>query len=536
VNRDRIREPSPGSLILHEDEHLLVVNKPAGINTHAPAPYAGEGLYDWLRHREPRWANLSILQRLDKETSGVLVFGKTAVANRSLAAQFSEHTIQKRYVFVTDRIPKHETVDAVSGIARAGDKYVVRPISANAPRAQTRFRVLRREAKQTWVEAEPVTGRTHQIRVHAAAHGFPILGDALYGGANSRRVCLHAQSLTLAHPETRQAITFAAEPDFESDSRLLLRRLLIDSRETTVCRLIHGAADNEPGWYLDQLGEHLLSQSESAPDNPRMDAWAESVAARSIYHKHLERHVRRVQPSKAGPQLVRGAEAPERFVVRENGLHFELSFQEGYSVGLFLDQRDNRRRFLANHVAADFPLFEGGASGREVLNTFSYTCAFSVCAARAGARAISLDLSKKYLEWGRRNFAHNQIDPAAHDFIYGDVFDWLKRFAKKERRFDALILDPPTFSQSKTSGTFRAESDYEKLLELAAPLLKPQGVLLASTNAGALMPEKFAALVKETLTSRGRRILAEHYVPQPIDFPISRDEPAHLKSLWLRLA
>src|ERR1700722_7436295 len=129
-----------------------------------------------------------------------------------------------------------------------------------------------------------------------------------------------------------------------------------------------------------------------------------------------------------------------------------LSFTEGYSVGLFLDQRDNRRRFLTNHVAADFPLFPNGAAGAEVLNTFAYTCGFSVCAAKAGARTTSLDLSKKYLDWGKRNFALNGLDPAAHDFIYGDTFDWLRRLAKKGRAFDPVVLDPPTFSQSKEPG------------------------------------------------------------------------------------
>jgi len=69
--------------VIFEDEHLLVVNKPAGWNTHAPGPHAGEGIYDWLRHREPRWATLAILHRLDKETSGVMVFGKTPAANKS---------------------------------------------------------------------------------------------------------------------------------------------------------------------------------------------------------------------------------------------------------------------------------------------------------------------------------------------------------------------------------------------------------------------------------------------------------------------
>src|SRR5437762_14022846 len=92
-------------LILFEDEHLLVVNKPAGMNTHAPSPFAGEGLYDWLRNREPRWASLAIIHRLDKETSGVMVFAKTPLANRSLTKQFTERAVQKKYLLITDRPP-----------------------------------------------------------------------------------------------------------------------------------------------------------------------------------------------------------------------------------------------------------------------------------------------------------------------------------------------------------------------------------------------------------------------------------------------
>ncbi len=76
------------SLIIYEDEHLLIINKPAGFNTHSPGPFAGEGLYEWLRNREPRWANLAIIHRLDKETSGLIVFGKTTLANKTLTAQF----------------------------------------------------------------------------------------------------------------------------------------------------------------------------------------------------------------------------------------------------------------------------------------------------------------------------------------------------------------------------------------------------------------------------------------------------------------
>ena len=539
VNREDNAKPNPatGRFILYEDAHLLVVNKPAGLNTHAPAPYAGEGLYDWLRHREPRWADLSILHRLDKETSGVLVFGKTTLANRSLAHQFETHTIKKVYVFVTDRpVPVHpDTLDVVSGIARLGAKYVVRPPSPQAPRAETRFRLLRHAPERTSLEAQPVTGRTHQIRVHASASGFPILGDTLYEGTVWPRICLHAQALTLAHPESQQPITFAVDPDFETDPRLLLRQLLIDGVETTAYRIIHGAADDEPHWYVDRLGDHLLTQSESKAEPPRLTTLLNTMGSQSVYHKHLDRQPGRVQPAQASPKRSQGIDAPDRFFVLENRMQFELSFQEGYSVGLFLDQRDNRRRFLTNHVAAGFPLFPQGPAGAEVLNTFAYTCTFSVCAAASGSRTLSLDLSRKYLSWGQRNFAHNKLDPNAHEFVYGDVFDWLKRFAKKQRRFDAIILDPPTFSQSKTSGVFRAESDYGKLLELAAPLLKKNATLLASTNAAGLTPEKFVALAQHTLGACRRPILSQHYVPQPFDFPITRAEPGHLKTLWLRV-
>ena len=107
--------------VIFEDEHLLVVNKPAGMNTHAPSPYAGEGIYDWLRHREPRWANLAIIHRLDKETSGVMVFGKTALANRSLTEQFTQRIVTEEIFLLTDRSPEQEALTVKSKIVRAGN-------------------------------------------------------------------------------------------------------------------------------------------------------------------------------------------------------------------------------------------------------------------------------------------------------------------------------------------------------------------------------------------------------------------------------
>ena len=85
------------SLIIFEDEHLVTIDKPAGMNTHSPSPFAGEGIYEWMKNHEPRWAKLAILHRLDKETSGVMVFGKTALVNRSLTQQFTAHKVAKKW-------------------------------------------------------------------------------------------------------------------------------------------------------------------------------------------------------------------------------------------------------------------------------------------------------------------------------------------------------------------------------------------------------------------------------------------------------
>ena len=317
-----------------------------------------------------------------------------------------------------------------------------------------------------------------------------------------------------------------------------MRTAFIEPDATNAFRLIHGASDGWPGWYVEKLGDFLLSQSEqplSAKQNEELLRLAKIFTVRGAYHKILSRQVRRSTTTEASPQLVFGEAAPERFEILENGVRFELSFNEGYSVGLFLDQRDNRRRFLTGHIAADFPLIQSAIRNPQsaILNCFAYTCGFSVCAAKAGARTTSLDLSKKYLEWGRRNFALNGLDPAAHDFIYGDAFDWLRRLAKKGRAFDAVVLDPPTFSQSKEHGTFRAEKDYGKLVTAALPLVKPGGILFASTNAADWPPEKFLADVEAAVHAAKRKILQRHYVPQPPDFPISRAEPAYLKTVWL---
>jgi 23S rRNA (cytosine1962-C5)-methyltransferase len=531
--------------LIFEDEHLLVVNKPAGLNTHAPSPYTGEGIYEWLRHREPRWATLAIIHRLDKETSGVLVFAKTPAANRSLTEQFTRRAVQKRYLLLTDGPVPRLPFTIRSELVRIGDKYRSSTRPDSGEKAETRFEQPPGAAGVTAIEgnpelklvaAVPLTGRTHQIRVHAAERGFPILGDSLYGGSAAARVFLHACEIALAHPGSGEKVTFQAAADFQADPRLALRTSLVDPALTNAYRLEHGGSDRRPGWFVDRLGPYLLAQTElslTPAGRTELEAMMGRSLSRGAYHKALTRQVRAAKPTEVSPQLVCGHAAPDRFPVLENGLRFELGFGEGYSVGLFLDQRENRRRLLTGHIAAGFTVSPN--THPRVLNAFAYTCGFSVAAAQGGFHTTSLDLSRKYLEWGRRNFQLNNLDPASQDFVFGDVFSWLRRFARKERSFDLILLDPPTFSQSKESGLFRAERDYPRLIASTLPVLAPGGVLFVSTNAADWRPEAFLADIKQAVREGGKEIVRLQYVPQPPDFPVSRAEPAYLKTAWLQI-
>src|SRR5262245_8449584 len=215
----------PPPCVIHEDEHILVVNKPAGLNTHSPAPYAGEGIYEWLRNRERRWGDLAIIHRLDKATSGLMLFAKTPLANKSLTEQFTQRSVDKRYLFLTSEPPKETEFTVRASLLRAGEKYHA---GNRGEPAETRFRYLGPDREYYLFAAEPLTGRTHQIRVHAAFKGLPIVGDILYGGRPFARVCLHSESLSFQHPQSGSTISFREEPQFFKNPAWTLREAIIE--------------------------------------------------------------------------------------------------------------------------------------------------------------------------------------------------------------------------------------------------------------------------------------------------------------------
>ena len=169
-----------------------------------------------------------------------------------------------------------------------------------------------------------------------------------------------------------------------------------------------------------------------------------------------------------------------------------------------------------------------------MLNTFAYTCGFSVCAALAGARVTSLDLSRKYLDWGRRNFTLNGLEPAAHEFLYGDTLRLVAAAGEEgpavrrraARSADVLAIEGArALSRREGSGAARRGGGGG---------VATRGVVFASSNAARWAPAEFLAQVESGLG--GPRVIQQrHYAPQPPDFPVHRDEPAYLKTIWLRV-
>ncbi len=284
------------------------------------------------------------------------------------------------------------------------------------------------------------------------------------------------------------------------------RAALLDS-ETNAVRLIDGSGDGLPGLILETYANQWLVSTTGDHLAPAVREWIRDQGV-SCYWKRLDQH------QKESPSHLAGPEVTEPFLILENGIASEISFQSGYSQGIFLDQRDNRAE-VRQRMAPE----------KRLLNTFSYTGAFSVAAAMAGAETTTLDLSQPYLDWAKRNFSHNGLDPTAHHFCKGDTFHWLRRFAKQGRTFDGIVLDPPTFSRDEKGKVFRVEENFGELAALAARILAPGGWLLCCTNFRRMTPIEFE---RQLLTAIPRRLNARH-VEMPEDFT----DVSYLKSVWL---
>lgn len=350
--------------------------------------------------------------------------------------------------------------------------------------------------------------------------------------------------MAFTHPRSGRKMSIHAPPPpgfdeladgGESLERTLLAALaarlevLVDE-STDACRLIHGDVEGLPGITVERFGPAIVLQE--TPDRCRlnragrrqvgrffMDRFGAAAVYRKVFVKDRTGPDPILEAEHRSPEPMLGRPVEPVIEVHERGRDFRVRPYDGFSVGLFLDHRDNRDRV------------RGLAAGKRVLNLFAYTCGFSVAAALGGAESTtSVDLSKAHLEWGKENFSANGLTQDRHLFVASDALDFFARARRQQRRFDFIIMDPPTFARGKKPRqTFSITEDLPELVREALTVLDPGGLLMISTNCRTLSAAKLKELAQRG--AAGRRLHLLESPPLPVDFA---SDPHFAKTLFLR--
>jgi 23S rRNA (cytosine1962-C5)-methyltransferase len=558
--------------VIGGDADLVVVDKPAGVASQAADPDRPDDLVTRLRShlsQSPNGAYLGVHQRLDRDTSGVLVFARRKEANAGLAAQFEGRRVKKTYVAAVEGWPRSRDRGATLRDVLVQDKGGLVRVAPRGARggkpAVTHVKVRARRGERALLELDLETGRTHQARVQLAHAGTPIAGDAMYGGPPAPRLLLHAAAIALAHPTTGQPVRFEAPAPAEFaawlergapgesvyDDPAALARALDLARErrwglgrseppraTTAFRLVNEEGDALPRLAVDVYGGWLVAQlyGDDGADGNWADPARRDRVLDALHRLGFDGVYLKVRPRQANmlvdtrrddlaPALpVRGVAAPDPLEVFEEGMPLLVRLGDGLSTGVFLDQRNNRRR--VRDLAADL----------SVANLFAYTCAFTVAAATGGAsRTVSVDASAAALERGRANLAHaGLLDGREHTFVAEDAFAWLSRAARRGERFDLVLLDPPSYSTTRR-GRFVADRDYGDLAAKALAVVAPGGLLVACTNHRGITSMKFRRILFEAARTAGRDVTQLKDIPEPPDFPVAAGGVGHMKTAFVRL-
>jgi RluA family pseudouridine synthase len=216
--------------IIYEDQNLMIVDKPAGLSV-LPDGWEKDSQY-LVKMLEEQYGKVFIVHRLDKITSGVIVFARDADTHRALNTQFENRDAQKTYHAILEGNPKWDEKIAKHPLrSNVGHKHRTMVDDRNGKSSETRFRVIKRFEESALVEAKPMTGRTHQIRVHAYALGHPLIEDVLYGSRDRYgfpRPMLHAQTLSFIHPVTNERVKFSTPHPADFDEVLnLLNQMVV---------------------------------------------------------------------------------------------------------------------------------------------------------------------------------------------------------------------------------------------------------------------------------------------------------------------
>jgi 23S rRNA (cytosine1962-C5)-methyltransferase len=497
------------SFVLYSDENWLVVDKPHGIPTHGGD--AGDtGAQEWLSLHFS--FKTFVCSRLDKGTSGILLFAKTPAASAAAERIHTEESALKTYYFLSDKDARH----------KHGEHWVCsQPLDGKNARSEIFFDrqigpgVFRYRAQIS-------RGRMHQIRRHAAMSGCPLLGDGQYGGSASQRIALHCAELRW--PEIDGVIRSPLPATFSEETH----------RHGAIFFECMAAAERRGDWMSSVSNcWRAVQRGEISAFDVSVDVYA-AHALVWVYdetdfidlQKKLEPFLLHLQnkfsvrgtvyrriaknPHKKGliqEILTHGVAPEQQFVVWEHDWRAQVTLTMRQHVGLFLDHRDNRRRVQLQ------------ARGKRVANLFSYTCAFGIAAAAAGCEVVmNVDASAGTLNIGKQNFALNELSEArSGKFIEKDVRLWLERQIRRRAEgddagWDIIVCDPPTFSSTQDGGVFHVGHEWMELAASCARILKRDGVCYFSTNCQANEKSSFEKALQSVFATVQR-------LRAPMDFP-----------------
>lgn len=295
---------------------------------------------------------------------------------------------------------------------------------------------------------------------------------------------------------------------------------------TENCRLIFGEADNMPQLIIDKFNDYFVIQTMALG----IDLWKPAIvkvlnqlfSPKGIYERN-DVPVRELE----GMEQQKGflsAEFDTNILIKENGIKFHVDIANGQKTGYFLDQQDNRRAI--QHIVKD----------ADVLGAFCYTGSFEISAAHFGAKSVlGLDISQNAIDMCNKNAALNQLD-ATCKFECVNAFDVLKNWTKEDRRWDVVMLDPPSFTKSRSS-IEKAIGGYKEINLRGMKLVKPGGFLVTSSCTNLVQPEMFLDIIQMAAKDAKRKIRQVVFNAQSADHPIIRgqDYTHYLKFLIVQV-
>jgi len=308
---------------------------------------------------------------------------------------------------------------------------------------------------------------------------------------------------------------------------LAYRKLFFEDNCTTAFRVFNGEGDGIGGLTIDFFDGYYLITWYSVGIYEFRDkivqALKNAVDFKGIYQKR--RFDAKGMYKDDADDFVYGKRIDGHIIVKENGIKFAVYLDDGAMVGVFLDQKEVRKTLRDKYV-----------KGKTVLNTFSYTGAFSVASALGGAtRTTSVDLAKRSLPKTIEHFNINNIDLAKQSIIVDDVFDYFKYSLRKKMIFDVVVIDPPSFARSKKR-VFSASKDYVKLLKEVIQITAKNGLIVASTNSANLSMMTFYDFIKKAFKELKLRYKVEESFSLPKDFKVNDkfQEGNYLKVVFIR--